>query len=89
MCLAGTPGNRTQHPARSGVSGFEDRGRHQPHNHSQEVSLADTKTVIKSYLSHSENCNKTLIYISYYDRDISWVWEGPYTTLSRFKKTDN
>lgn len=33
--LAGTPGNRTQHPGLTRVNGFEDRDGHQPRNHSQ------------------------------------------------------
>jgi len=33
--LAGTPGNRTQLPGLTRDNGVEDRGGHQPHNHSQ------------------------------------------------------
>ena len=33
--MAGTPGNRTQLPIQHRDNGFEDRGGHQPHNHSQ------------------------------------------------------
>jgi len=32
--LAGTPGNRTQRMWSTHPNGFEDRGGHQPHNHS-------------------------------------------------------
>jgi len=35
--LAGTPGNRTQRAWITGPNGFEDRGGHQPHNHSQII----------------------------------------------------
>mgnify|MGYP006960588802 CR=1 FL=1 len=33
--MAGTPGNRTQLPIHHQDSGFEGRGGHQPHTHSQ------------------------------------------------------
>lgn len=33
--LAGTPGNRTQLPGLTRDNGVEDRGGHQPRNHSQ------------------------------------------------------
>lgn len=35
IALAGTPENRTQHPGLTRVNGVEDRGGHQPRNHSQ------------------------------------------------------
>ena len=37
--MAGTPGNRTQLPGRTGDNGFEGRGEHQPLNHSQNIFL--------------------------------------------------
>ena len=37
--MAGTPGNRTQLPGTTGDNGFEGRGEHQPHTHSQNLLI--------------------------------------------------